>query len=242
MVGVTVSEISSETRIAIESVTANSWNSRPTIPGINKIGMNTAISDRLMEITVKLTSALPASAASRTLHAGFEVPHDVLEHHHRIVDDETGGDGERHQREIVDAVAEQVHRAEGAHDGQRQNHRRYQRRARRLQEHEHHADDQHHGDYQGCARCRSPPRSPIASDRGQCALCTLGGRVASTDGSTSLDLGDGLDDVGAGQRIDDHAHRRPCRCRDPRCGCSPSESITAATSCSSTRVPRCDRR
>ena len=28
--------------------------------------MNTAISDRLIEITVKLTSALPSSAASRT--------------------------------------------------------------------------------------------------------------------------------------------------------------------------------
>ena len=66
MVGVTVSEIRSENRIAIESVTANSWNNKPTMPGISKIGMNTAISERLIEITVKLTSALPRSAASRT--------------------------------------------------------------------------------------------------------------------------------------------------------------------------------
>jgi len=32
------------------------------------------------------------------------------------IDDETGGDGQRHQREIVDAVAEQVHRTKGAED------------------------------------------------------------------------------------------------------------------------------
>ena len=62
----TVNEITSESRIAIESVTANSWNNKPTMPGISRIGMNTAISERLMEITVKLTSALPSSAASRT--------------------------------------------------------------------------------------------------------------------------------------------------------------------------------
>ena len=34
------------------------------MPGINRIGRNTAISDRLIEITVKPTSALPRSAAS----------------------------------------------------------------------------------------------------------------------------------------------------------------------------------
>ena len=64
MVGVTVSEITSESRIAIDSVTANSWNSKPTMPGISRIGRNTAISERLIEITVKPTSALPFSAAS----------------------------------------------------------------------------------------------------------------------------------------------------------------------------------
>ncbi len=63
MVGVTVSDSTSEIRMAIDSVTANSWNSRPTIPGINRIGTKTAISDRLIEITVEATSALPRSAA-----------------------------------------------------------------------------------------------------------------------------------------------------------------------------------
>ena len=62
-----VSEITIEIRMAIDSVTANSWKTRPTMPGINRIGMNTAISDTLIETTVKLTSALPRKAASRGL-------------------------------------------------------------------------------------------------------------------------------------------------------------------------------
>jgi hypothetical protein len=31
---------------------------------------------------------------------------DVLDHHDRIIDEEADGDGQRHQREIVEAVAE----------------------------------------------------------------------------------------------------------------------------------------
>jgi hypothetical protein len=43
IIGVVVSETASETTmIATESVTANSRNSRPTIPPISRIGMNTA--------------------------------------------------------------------------------------------------------------------------------------------------------------------------------------------------------
>ena len=65
MQGVMVSEITIEIRMAIDSVTANSWKTRPTMPGISRTGMNTATSDTLIETTVKLTSALPRNAASR---------------------------------------------------------------------------------------------------------------------------------------------------------------------------------
>ena len=44
-------------------VTANSRNSRPTIPPISKIGMKTATSEVLMESTVKPISREPWSAA-----------------------------------------------------------------------------------------------------------------------------------------------------------------------------------
>ena len=64
MVGVRVSEISAEIAIATASVTANSRNSRPMMPPINKIGMNTAISDVVIEMIVNPICFAPASAAS----------------------------------------------------------------------------------------------------------------------------------------------------------------------------------
>jgi hypothetical protein len=46
-------------------VTANSWNSRPMMPDIRNSGMNTAISDRLIETMVKPISPAPRIAAAR---------------------------------------------------------------------------------------------------------------------------------------------------------------------------------
>jgi len=48
----------------IEITIANSRNSRPTMPPIRRIGMNTAISEMLIESTVKPTSLAPFKAAS----------------------------------------------------------------------------------------------------------------------------------------------------------------------------------
>jgi energy-coupling factor transporter transmembrane protein EcfT len=59
-----VSEITSETATATESVTANSRNRRPTRPPMNNSGMKTATSEILIESTVKPTSREPLSAAS----------------------------------------------------------------------------------------------------------------------------------------------------------------------------------
>ena len=61
---VVVSESTIETSTAADSVTANSRNSRPTIPPISRIGMNTAISEMLIDITVKPIPAAPFTAAS----------------------------------------------------------------------------------------------------------------------------------------------------------------------------------
>ncbi len=60
-IGVVVSDTTSDTRIATDSVTANSRNSRPTIPPISRIGINTAISDVLIDSTVKPISFDPSS-------------------------------------------------------------------------------------------------------------------------------------------------------------------------------------
>ena len=64
IIGVVVSEMARDTRIATESVTANSRNNRPTIPPIIRIGMKTATSEMLIESTVNPISLAPFNAAS----------------------------------------------------------------------------------------------------------------------------------------------------------------------------------
>ena len=49
--------------IATDSVIANSRKYRPTMPPISRIGTKTAISERLMDSTVKPTSPAPRNAA-----------------------------------------------------------------------------------------------------------------------------------------------------------------------------------
>ena len=61
--GVVVSEMTMETMMANDNTMANSRKSLPTMPPIRRIGMNTAISDVLIETTVKPISAAPFSAA-----------------------------------------------------------------------------------------------------------------------------------------------------------------------------------
>ena len=62
-IGTSVSETNAEARIASETITANSWNSRPITPGMKKIGMKTATSELEIEMMVKPTSREPRSAA-----------------------------------------------------------------------------------------------------------------------------------------------------------------------------------
>ena len=59
-----VSDMSSEIMMATESVIANSRNRRPTIPPIRRIGINTAMSEMLIDMTVKPISWAPRRAAS----------------------------------------------------------------------------------------------------------------------------------------------------------------------------------
>ena len=62
-------------------------------------------------------------AAQRRFHHSFahlHVPHDVFEHHDRVVHHEAHRKRQRHQRQIVDRVAQQIHNGEGADDGHRQ--------------------------------------------------------------------------------------------------------------------------
>ncbi len=63
IIGVSVSDTTAEMTTAMVSVSANSRNMRPTRPVMNSSGMNTAISDRVSDMTVKPISRAPFSAA-----------------------------------------------------------------------------------------------------------------------------------------------------------------------------------
>ena len=69
--------------------------------------MNTAASDSVIDRIVKPISREPSSAACSGGFAHLHVAHDVLQHHDRVVDDEADRQRQRHQRQVVEAVAEQ---------------------------------------------------------------------------------------------------------------------------------------
>ena len=52
-------------------------------------------------------------------HMLQDVARNVLDHHDRVVHDEAGRDRQRHERQVVQAEAEQVHDREGPHERQR---------------------------------------------------------------------------------------------------------------------------
>ncbi len=65
MTGVRVSETKADTITATVTVTANSWKRRPTIPPMKSSGMNTAVSEKVMDMMVKPICPAPLRAASK---------------------------------------------------------------------------------------------------------------------------------------------------------------------------------
>ena len=63
IMGVVVSDTTIDTRMAEDMTMANSRKNRPTMPPMNKMGTNTAISEMLIDTTVKPISRAPSSDA-----------------------------------------------------------------------------------------------------------------------------------------------------------------------------------
>ena len=141
-----------------------------------------------------------ARAAEGGLHgalASLQVAHDVLQHHDGIIDHEADAENQRHQRQIVEAVIEQVHDGKRADDGERQGHGWNQSGRGVAQEQEDHQDDEDHGGghsdldvVEGLAN----GLGPVAAD------FQLDGRrnLRLKRGQQALDLVGGLDRIGAG--------------------------------------------
>ena len=88
-------------------------------------------------------------AIERGLHrrlAELDVAGDVLGDDDGVVDDEPRRDREGHQRQVVEAVTQEVHHAERAKERKRNRDARNCRGAQRSQEHEDHRNDQNDAD------------------------------------------------------------------------------------------------
>ncbi len=141
MVGDSVKATKADTAMVIVMVTANSRNSRPMMPPISSSGMNTATSEMLMDRMVKPISPAPLSVASSGESARLDVPVDVLQHDDGVIDHEADRDGQRHQRQIVQAVVKHVHHGGRAEQRKRHGDARDDRGPGVAQEQE---DDHHH--------------------------------------------------------------------------------------------------
>ena len=102
--------------MATVTVTANSWNIRPTMPLINSSGMNTATSEIEIDRMVKPISPAPSKRRLHRRLAHLDMAGDVLDHDDRVIDDEADRDRQTHQRQIIQAVAEDIHHTERADD------------------------------------------------------------------------------------------------------------------------------
>ncbi len=75
----------------------------------------------------------------------LDVAVDVLDHHDGVVDHEAHGNGQRHQRQVVEAEIEQVHRRARTHERERHRDARDRRRPEVPQKHQDHEHDQADG-------------------------------------------------------------------------------------------------
>src|SRR5271163_4119152 len=138
-------------------------------------------------------------------HTIFDVAGDVLHHDDGIVDDESGADGQGHQRKIVETVVAQVHDAKSADEGKRDGDAGNNGGAHITKESENHQDDQNdrddesdldvvHGSADGGAAIDSDTQMQRRGDRG------------AKNGEQGGDAVDGLDHVGAGLAEDSQEH------------------------------------
>jgi hypothetical protein len=132
---------------------------------------------------------------------------DVLAHHDRVVDDEAGGNGERHQGQVVKAEAEEVHRTEAADQRDRHDDPRHGRGARVAEKRVHDEHDEQHRDDQrplDFPDCGADGRGSVEHDRN---IDGAGERCPKLR-QRRADAIHGGDDVGAGLSPDDCDHRR----------------------------------
>jgi hypothetical protein len=131
---------------------------------------------------------------------------DVFENHDGVVDDEARGDRQRHQREDVEAEAEQIHHAEGADDRHGHGDARNDRGAEIREEDGDDGDDEQHRDHQRLFGIEQRGADRDAAVRGEGDV-DIRGHGRRELRQRALHAIDGLDDIGAGLAVDDDENR-----------------------------------
>ena len=154
-----------ETRSATESDRLSDWKNWPTTPRTNASGTKTRIVVSVEPMTAPLISRLARStAASPALSLG-QVPRDVLDHDHGVVDDQADGHGQAAQRHQVQRVAGQVEEDEADDQAQRNRQRGDQGGPQALEEQQEDDDAQQAADDDGVADVGDRRAGPAAPGR-----------------------------------------------------------------------------
>ena len=195
-IGTSVSDTTAEIRIVTASVIANSRNSRPTTSPMKRSGISTAISDTVSETMVKPICARALERGLERRLAGFDVARNVLDHHDGVVDDEARRDGQRHQREIVEAEASRYMAAKVPTSESGTDRLGMMVAGIVAQEHEDHEHDEHDGEASSNSTSRTEAR--IVTVRSvRTATSSAAGSAAVICGNIALMLSTTCDDVGA---------------------------------------------
>ena len=208
-------------------VTANSRNSRPTMPPIIKMGMNTATSEMADGDHGEADLLGSLERGRRRRVALLESTAYVFDDDDGVVDYESGRDRQRHQRQIVEAVTDRYMTPKVPMSENGTATLGMKRGAHAPEENEHHQMTRHTRS-RACARRRARSAdglrvwsmSPISrSIPGESSRCTCARQ--------RLRCRYGLDDVGAGLAEDDTG-AKACRWSTPRRGCSPRHRTPVA--------------
>ncbi len=133
-----------ETSSATDSDRLSDWKNWPTTPRTNASGTKTRIVVSVEPMTAPLISWLARSTAASPVSPSGQVPRDVLDHDHGVVDDQPDGDGQAAQRHQVERVAGQVEEDEADDEAERDRERGDQRGPDALEEQQE-DDDAHAG-------------------------------------------------------------------------------------------------
>ena len=154
---------------------------------------------------VKLISFDPLQRRFHNALAHFQVTHDVFQHDNGVVHDKAHRQHQRHQREVIDRVTQQVHHRERAHNrhGQRQAGNDGGRNVAQEKE-----DDQHHQAERQVERELDVVHGVANGNRGVVKGFQVDGLrdLFAKGRQQALDVVHHLDGVGAGLALDGQHH------------------------------------